>query len=456
MDAGRADHVGQDHVDGLAARGDRRGRGRLGEVTYSAAAKSAVSLYAYSGTSTTAPVLALQGAGETVNRAAHTTPTLPVSDNQAWGLSYWADNSSSTSSWDLPSGVTSRSTTCGTGGGHMCAVAADSDGPVGGSQYGGLTATADGASAKAVTWTVLLAGSSTANQPPTARLSVDCQQLDCSMTGDTSTDPEGPIASYAWDFGDGGTSAQPNPTHTYTAAGTYQVTLTVTDSGGVTDTATQTVHVASQATGIAFVGSDDSQGNAAQRSVTVPSGVTPGDGLVLVATAASDTVTATAPSGWAQVGQTTSNRTTSTVWQRVATGADVGSSVRVDFSARTKATLSLFAYSGTSTTNPILALEGAGETASRAGHTTPTAQVTDNQAWALSYWADNSSSTTSWNLPGGVTSRGTVCGAGGGHICTAAADSNGPIADDHYGDLTATADSASAKAIMWTVVLRGS
>ena len=36
-----------------------------------------------------------------------------------------------------------------------------------------------------------------ANQPPTARMSVDCQDLVCSMTGDGSSDPEGLLASYA-------------------------------------------------------------------------------------------------------------------------------------------------------------------------------------------------------------------------------------------------------------------
>ena len=90
-------------------------------------------------------------------------------------------------------------------------------------------------------WTVLLASASASNQPPTARLSVNCQALACSMTGDTSSDPEGPVASYLWDFGDGASSTQANPNHTYAAAGSYPVSLKVTDAGGVSDTATQTI-----------------------------------------------------------------------------------------------------------------------------------------------------------------------------------------------------------------------
>ncbi len=49
----------------------------------------------------------------------------------------------------------------------------------------------------------------------------------------------GDIVSWSWDFGDTGTSALQNPSHTYTAAGTYTVGLTVTDSGENTDTETK-------------------------------------------------------------------------------------------------------------------------------------------------------------------------------------------------------------------------
>ncbi len=52
-----------------------------------------------------------------------------------------------------------------------------------------------------------------------------------SFSGADSTDPDGRIVSYAWDFGDGTTGSGVNVTHSYKAAGTYKVTLTVTDDG---------------------------------------------------------------------------------------------------------------------------------------------------------------------------------------------------------------------------------
>lgn len=51
--------------------------------------------------------------------------------------------------------------------------------------------------------------------------------------GTTGTPP----FTYLWNFGDGGTSTQANPTHIYTAYGSYPVKLTVTDGNGCTDSA---------------------------------------------------------------------------------------------------------------------------------------------------------------------------------------------------------------------------
>jgi len=58
-----------------------------------------------------------------------------------------------------------------------------------------------------------------------------------------SNDPDGSIVAYSWDFGDGGSSNSANPSHTYTTANTYTVTLSVTDNGGATATAITTATI---------------------------------------------------------------------------------------------------------------------------------------------------------------------------------------------------------------------
>lgn len=74
-----------------------------------------------------------------------------------------------------------------------------------------------------------------ANTPPTAAFAATMNLLQGNFDATGSTDAEGSL-TYSWDFGDGQTGNGQQPTHRYAAAGDYDVTLTVTDEGGVTDT----------------------------------------------------------------------------------------------------------------------------------------------------------------------------------------------------------------------------
>lgn len=60
---------------------------------------------------------------------------------------------------------------------------------------------------------------------------------------DTSEDPDGSIVSWHWEFGDGETSTEQNPTHKYTEAGTFTLQLMVTDDKGATATVSQSIVV---------------------------------------------------------------------------------------------------------------------------------------------------------------------------------------------------------------------
>ncbi|GAB3248502.1 PKD domain-containing protein [Kineosporia babensis] len=65
--------------------------------------------------------------------------------------------------------------------------------------------------------------------------------------GSSSFDPDGSIAAYEWNFGDGSTATGATPEHEYQAPGSYQVNLTVRDNSGLTATTSSTVTVQRQA-----------------------------------------------------------------------------------------------------------------------------------------------------------------------------------------------------------------
>ena len=65
--------------------------------------------------------------------------------------------------------------------------------------------------------------------------------LTVSFVGSNSYDPDGVIASYLWNFGDGTSSTLSNVSHTYSAVGNYNASLTVTDNSGAQATGTITI-----------------------------------------------------------------------------------------------------------------------------------------------------------------------------------------------------------------------
>jgi hypothetical protein len=81
-----------------------------------------------------------------------------------------------------------------------------------------------------------------ANEPPVADFSSSANGLAVSFT-DSSTDGDGTIVSRIWDFGDGTTSTEANPSKSYTSAGSFPVTLTVIDNGGSGSSTTEVVEV---------------------------------------------------------------------------------------------------------------------------------------------------------------------------------------------------------------------
>ena len=82
------------------------------------------------------------------------------------------------------------------------------------------------------------------NQPPTAVFSASVNLLSVAFDGSGSSDADGTVSAYSWDFGDGTGSTKKAPLKDYAAAGTYRVTLTVTDDRGATGSVQGSVTVA--------------------------------------------------------------------------------------------------------------------------------------------------------------------------------------------------------------------
>ncbi|MCW9016381.1 MAG: PKD domain-containing protein, partial [Kangiellaceae bacterium] len=80
------------------------------------------------------------------------------------------------------------------------------------------------------------------SNPPSAAFAFAVDELSVNFSNQ-STDSDGAIVSYEWQFGDGQTSSLENPSHTYDSAGTYTVSLMVTDNDGQTGSISKNVTV---------------------------------------------------------------------------------------------------------------------------------------------------------------------------------------------------------------------
>jgi PKD repeat protein len=110
------------------------------------------------------------------------------------------------------------------------------------------TVTDNGGLSSSVTVLVTVAAAPPPNQPPSAVLTVTptsgTTPLAVTASAANSTDPDGTIVSTSVDFGDGTVVSATTGSHTYTTAGNYTVTATVTDNGGLSSFTTATVTVA--------------------------------------------------------------------------------------------------------------------------------------------------------------------------------------------------------------------
>lgn len=101
--------------------------------------------------------------------------------------------------------------------------------------------TAPGAYAAAESWTYTAGGApvAVASANPVSGIAPLVVQFD----GSGSYDPGGSISSFAWTFGDGGSSSLASPSYTYNVKGLFTATLTVTDNSGLSDSSSLVITV---------------------------------------------------------------------------------------------------------------------------------------------------------------------------------------------------------------------
>ncbi|HEC10281.1 MAG TPA: PKD domain-containing protein [Acidimicrobiales bacterium] len=287
---------------------------------------------------------------------------------------------------------------------------------------------------------------------PYADFDLSCEFLTCGFDGSPST---GDITGWVWDFGDGGTGGSGTTvSHTFGGDGTYQVTLTVTDSFGSVHSTTRPVEVVSPAPPgeIAFRGAAVAVDNSKSLTVPLAGTANPGDVALAFISMNSTAAVATPPPGWNLLGRDTDGSLATEVWTKLLGPGEAGTDVTVSLDSTTKTALTVAVYSGADPLSPVEIWGTSTEPSTSATHDTAAVSTLD-PGLVVSYWADKSSATSSWTPPVGEIDRAQSAGTGGGHVSTLLTDSGTVSAPGPQPSLTATADSASNKATMWSISL---
>jgi hypothetical protein len=120
-------------------------------VALDASSKSSSMLYAYAGAG--APTAA--GVAEPGTTAAHRAPAATVATAGSTVVGYWVDKTSTAHGWTLPSSLTPRAATAGSGTAMLTSASGDAAAVAAGT-WSDTTATSGVKAAKAVAWTVVL------------------------------------------------------------------------------------------------------------------------------------------------------------------------------------------------------------------------------------------------------------------------------------------------------------
>ncbi|QYJ04851.1 PKD domain-containing protein [Nocardioides panacisoli] len=436
----------------VATRADAGSRVR---VRTGARAKSVLTVGAYRSSAPDPRVRAVASGGSNKWRKKHHSPRARVAREDSWAVSIWSGRSKKAVGWRLPGAVDRRRIASAPGKGRVSAAWADSGGTIATGTTPRRTARTTRA-ARSALFTVVI-GPGQRNTAPTAAFTPRCELLTCTFDAAASSDPEDDDLTYAWDFGDGDTSTDARPEHTYAKGGPRTVRLTVSD-GEHTHTATHdTDPWDPDASGeIAFVAARASGDNRTAHSVRIPDAVRAGDRLVLFLVANStETGIGDELPGWELLQSRDGNGILGRAWTRSAIPSDGGRTVTVPGTDYAKSTMSIAAYRSTGESEVSASAVDGVDNGAGTEHTVPDTEVEQSGSWLVHLWSEKSSTEdTVWTVPEGVTERAQHAATGPGKVSAVLGDSDaGQPAGPAPGG-TATTSTVASQSMLFSVAVR--
>ena len=294
------------------------------------------------------------------------------------------------------------------------------------------------------------------NAPPVAVVDGSCVLLECSFTGSGSSDADGSIVGYSWDFGDGSAVVEGvDVDHVYAEPGSYEVTLVVTDDSGATAESMLSLEVSDEAAAPApeLVTSAARNIHGSMSTLTLPSGIEAGD-VVLLFVTSGNVDPLPEPGGvgpWTLVEETINGQLAVRVLARVADGTESGSTVSLTWPVTRKTNLTALVYRGAEVDGLLVADDVATGALS---HTSPLVTAGAGNFAAVSFWADRGSNALEWTAPAEVEIVSSLVGTGGGRTSTLVGvdELTGP---GSYGGLVATTSDTANRAGYITLLLPG-
>ena len=288
------------------------------------------------------------------------------------------------------------------------------------------------------------------NTAPEALFTIDCATTQCNVDASTSLD-DGSITSYAWDFGNGQTATGQQASATLADDTTHDITLTVTDNSGQTDSLVQKVAVGSGGLPIEHIATATKVSNFTSVAEQIPAIAQANDVAIAFVSVSQSAAVVTAPAGWVQFGDETDGNLRTFGFWKALTASDPNSNQIFPLSIQAKNNLTLSVFRGVDPTNPIAAEATTATTQRTAEHTAPSLSFTGD-ATTLHYWAERTSDTTEIFASPDLATLSTAIGSLAGRVNSTLAI-NPVVATSSSPASTAITEHHSTNALGWSVAL---